>query len=59
MSDTTREFIPGKGAFKRERSLSVMFGFEHRKSENPVIRRKRQMMRESARHCRPALVIIE
>ena len=33
-SDTIREFVSGTGALKRERSLSVVFGFERRKSEN-------------------------
>ena len=45
MSDTMREFVPDTGALTRERSLSVMFGFERRKSENPVIRRTAPLMK--------------
>ena len=45
MSDTMREFIPGQGAMKRERSFSTVFGFGCRKSENPGIRRGAQLTR--------------
>ena len=36
----TMEFIPDTGASKREMSSSVAFGFERRKSENSVTRRR-------------------
>ena len=45
MSDSTREFVPGIRAFKRDRSLSVVFGFKGRKSENPATRRRAQLTR--------------
>ena len=34
MSDTMSEFVLSTRALNRERSLSVVFGFERRKSEN-------------------------
>ena len=39
MSDTMREFMSGTEALTRERSLTLVFDFERRKSENPVIRK--------------------
>ena len=45
MSDTMSEFVLSTRALNRERSLSVVFGFERRKPDNPVSRRKAQLTR--------------
>ena len=65
MSDTIREFVPGIWALKREGSSLPVFGFEGRKRETPVIRRKAHLTRRqktfkrSVRYCGPALEITD
>ena len=65
MSDTTDEFVPGTEAFKRERSLSVVFGFFNVESLQSCHQRKSSVderpqsltSKRSVRYCGPIPVI--
>ena len=43
--DTMKEFAPGTGSLKIERSLSEVLRFERRKSDNAVDERARKYLR--------------
>ena len=47
--DTMWEFVLGLGALKRDTSLSIEFGFERLKPENPIIGRRAQLTRRETR----------